>query len=54
MRFTVASVATLAFPVLLSAQSQTSLTPAQQLAHDIYKEMVETNTVDSVAGSGTR
>jgi acetylornithine deacetylase/succinyl-diaminopimelate desuccinylase-like protein len=48
MRFTVASIATLAFPVLLSAQS---LTPAQQLAHDIYKEMVETNTVDSVGST---
>jgi acetylornithine deacetylase/succinyl-diaminopimelate desuccinylase-like protein len=48
MRFTVASIATLAFPALLSAQS---LTPAQQLAHDIYKEMVETNTVDSVGST---
>ncbi len=51
MRFAVASIATLAFPVLLSAQSQTSLTPAQQLAHDIYKEMVEINTVDSVGST---
>ena len=51
MRFTVASIATLAFPVLLSAQSQPPLTPAQQLAHDIYKEMVETNTVDSVGST---
>ncbi len=51
MRCTVASIATLAFPVLLAAQSQTSLTPAQQLAHDIYKEMVEINTVDSVGST---
>jgi acetylornithine deacetylase/succinyl-diaminopimelate desuccinylase-like protein len=51
MRCTVASIATLAFPVLLAAQSQTSLTPAQQLAHDIYKDMVEINTVDSVGST---
>jgi len=51
MRLTVASIATLAFPVLLAAQSQPSLTPAQQLAHDIYKELIEINTVDSVGST---
>jgi acetylornithine deacetylase/succinyl-diaminopimelate desuccinylase-like protein len=51
MRFTVVAIATLAFPVLLTAQSQPPLTPAQQLAHDIYKEMVEINTVDSVGST---
>ena len=51
MRFTVVSIATIAFPVLLAAQSQPTLTPAQQLAHDIYKEMVEINTVDSVGST---
>jgi acetylornithine deacetylase/succinyl-diaminopimelate desuccinylase-like protein len=51
MRLTVASIATLAFPVLLAAQSQPPLTPAQQLAHDIYKELVEINTVDSVGST---
>src|SRR4051794_33888205 len=51
MRFTVASLATLAFPVLLAAQSQSGLKPAQQLAHDIYKELVEINTVDSVGST---
>ena len=52
MRFTVASIATLAFPVLLAAQSQ-PLTPAQQLAHDIYKELIEINTSDSVGNTTT-
>ena len=51
MRLTVASIATLAFPVLLATQSQPPLTPAQQLAHDIYKDLVETNTVDSVGST---
>ena len=45
MRVSVACLATLAFPVLLSAQS---LTPHQQLARDIYKELIEINTSDSV------
>jgi acetylornithine deacetylase/succinyl-diaminopimelate desuccinylase-like protein len=51
MRLPVASIATLVFPALLAAQSQPTLTPVQQLAHDIYKELVEINTVDSVGST---
>jgi acetylornithine deacetylase/succinyl-diaminopimelate desuccinylase-like protein len=53
MRFTVASVATLALPAVLAAQAQqgTALSPNQQLAHDIYKQLVEINTVDSVGST---
>jgi acetylornithine deacetylase/succinyl-diaminopimelate desuccinylase-like protein len=51
MRSTVASIAAIALPVLLAAQSPPALNPAQQLAHDIYKELVETNTVDSVGST---
>jgi acetylornithine deacetylase/succinyl-diaminopimelate desuccinylase-like protein len=47
----VASIATFALPVLLAAQGQQGLTPAQQLAHDIYKELVEINTADSVGST---
>jgi acetylornithine deacetylase/succinyl-diaminopimelate desuccinylase-like protein len=47
----VASVATFVLPVLLAAQVQQGLTPAQQLAHDIYKELVEINTADSVGST---
>src|SRR5437764_1028067 len=49
MRLTVAALATLALPAVLVAQGQ--LTPNQQLAHDIYKELVEINTVDSVGST---
>ena len=50
MRWSVAAFATLAVPAILSAQSQqgAALRPEQQLAHDIYKELVEINTTDSV------
>ena len=53
MRFTVASVATLALPAVLAAQAQqgAALSPDQQLAHDIYKQLVEINTVDSVGST---
>src|SRR5262249_32102127 len=33
--------------------SQKNLTPAQQLAHDIYKELIEINTADSVGNTTT-
>jgi acetylornithine deacetylase/succinyl-diaminopimelate desuccinylase-like protein len=52
MRFLVRSLAALAVPFALVAQSPAQLTPAQQLAHDIYKELIEINTVDSI-GSPT-
>ena len=38
------------FPRLLSAQA---LAPHQQLAHDIYKELIEINTADSVGNTTT-
>ncbi|MEP6780030.1 MAG: M20/M25/M40 family metallo-hydrolase [Gemmatimonadaceae bacterium] len=46
--FTVATVAP-----AQSAAAQKPLTPAQQLARDVYKELVEINTMDSV-GSTTK
>jgi acetylornithine deacetylase/succinyl-diaminopimelate desuccinylase-like protein len=46
----VASLATFAVPALLSAQA---LKPHQQLARDIYKEMIEINTADSVGNTTT-
>jgi acetylornithine deacetylase/succinyl-diaminopimelate desuccinylase-like protein len=52
MRFRVASLATIAFPALLAAQPQQgALNPQQQLAHDIYKELIEINTADSVGST---
>jgi acetylornithine deacetylase/succinyl-diaminopimelate desuccinylase-like protein len=53
MRLTVAGVATLVLPAMLAAQAQqgTALSPNQQLAHDIYKQLVEINTVDSVGST---
>ena len=53
MRLTVAGVATLVLPAILSAQAQqgAALSPNQQLAHDIYKQLVEINTVDSVGST---
>jgi len=52
MRFVVSAIATAALPALLAAQTQTSaLRPEQQLAHDIYKELVEINTADSVGST---
>jgi acetylornithine deacetylase/succinyl-diaminopimelate desuccinylase-like protein len=50
MRLSVACIATLAVPALLSAQA---LQPHQQLAHDIYKELIEINTADSVGNTTT-
>src|SRR5438270_9922065 len=52
MRLSVVSLVAFAFPVALAAQSQ-PLTPAQQLAHDIYKELIEINTSDSVGNTTT-
>ncbi|HEY6829744.1 MAG TPA: M20/M25/M40 family metallo-hydrolase, partial [Gemmatimonadaceae bacterium] len=52
MRFVLSAVVTAALPALLSAQTQASaLRPEQQLAHDIYKELVEINTADSVGST---
>ncbi len=45
MRLSVAPFAALLISGTLSAQS---LAPHQQLAHDIYKELIEINTADSV------
>ena len=52
MRFFAVPIVALAIPGLLAAQSQT-LTPVQQLAHDIYKELIEINTSDSVGNTTT-
>jgi acetylornithine deacetylase/succinyl-diaminopimelate desuccinylase-like protein len=52
MRFSAMPIVALAIPALLAAQSP-SLTPAQQLAHDIYKELIEINTSDSVGNTTT-
>jgi acetylornithine deacetylase/succinyl-diaminopimelate desuccinylase-like protein len=53
--FTSALVATLALPAVLAAQAQqgSALRPEQQLAHDIYKELVEINTTDSTGNVTT-
>src|SRR5689334_4521257 len=52
MRLVVSAVVTAAFPALLAAQVQAgALRPEQQLAHDIYKELVEINTADSVGST---
>ena len=54
MRFVLSAVATVVLPTLLAAQTQASaLRPEQQLAHDIYKELVEINTSDSVGNVTT-
>lgn len=52
MRFLAMPIVALAIPAVLAAQSQ-SLTPTQQLAHDIYKELIEINTSDSVGNTTT-
>ena len=53
MRLTAALVA-VAVPALLAAQTQqAALRPEQQLAHDIYKELIEINTADSVGNTTT-
>lgn len=42
------------FPAALAAQvQQAALRPEQQLAHDIYKELIEINTADSVGNTTT-
>lgn len=47
-------LATLAVPAVLAAQAQQgALRPEQQLAHDIYKELIEINTADSVGNTTT-
>ncbi len=52
MRFVAA--AALAIPAILAAQTQqAALRPEQQLAHDIYKELIEINTADSVGNTTT-
>jgi acetylornithine deacetylase/succinyl-diaminopimelate desuccinylase-like protein len=53
MRRTVVGVVTLVLPAMFSAQAQqgAALSPNQQLAHDIYKQLVEINTVDSVGST---
>ncbi|HEY4307011.1 MAG TPA: M20/M25/M40 family metallo-hydrolase [Gemmatimonadaceae bacterium] len=52
MRFAAGLIA--AFPVALCAQAQQSaLRPEQQLAHDIYKALIEINTADSVGNTTT-
>lgn len=52
-RITLALAATLAMAAVAGAQTPATLTPHQKLAHDVYKELIETNTVDSV-GSVTK
>lgn len=53
MRF-LAGLASAALPAVLFAQTQQSaLRPEQQLAHDIYKELIEINTADSVGNTTT-
>jgi acetylornithine deacetylase/succinyl-diaminopimelate desuccinylase-like protein len=50
MRVSVVPLLSLAVPAVLAAQS---LAPHQQLAHDIYKELIEINTADSVGNNTT-
>jgi len=51
MRRFLVAVSTLCVPAVLAAQTQQGLTPAQQLAHDVYKELIEINTADSVGNT---
>ncbi len=47
-------IATALLPAALAAQvQQGALRPEQQLAHDIYKELIEINTADSVGNTTT-
>ena len=48
-----AAVAFAAASVDAQAPARTTLSPQQQLARDVYKQLVEINTVDSV-GSVTK
>src|ERR1041384_5729847 len=52
MRLTVAALA-IALPITAFAQIQQGLRPEQQLAHAIYKELIEINTADSVGNTTT-
>src|ERR1043165_8400764 len=53
MRFK-AAVLAITLPVAAYAQTQQSaLRPEQQLARDIYKELIEINTADSVGNTTT-
>src|SRR4051812_13400699 len=52
MRLPAVPLIALAFPTVV-ALAQSSLNPAQQLAHDIYKELIEINTSDSVGNTTT-
>jgi acetylornithine deacetylase/succinyl-diaminopimelate desuccinylase-like protein len=50
----VVGLVSIAFPAVLLAQTrQSALRPEQQLAHDIYKELIEINTADSVGNTTT-
>lgn len=49
-RLSAALLAPIVVPAVLSAQA---LAPHQQLAHDIYKELIEINTADSVGNTTT-
>jgi acetylornithine deacetylase/succinyl-diaminopimelate desuccinylase-like protein len=53
MRLGVVTLASIALPTILAAQAQqgAALRPEQQLAHDIYKALVEINTADSVGST---
>jgi acetylornithine deacetylase/succinyl-diaminopimelate desuccinylase-like protein len=54
MRRPVVALAALLAPAFLAAQvQQAALRPEQQLAHDIYKELIEINTADSVGNTTT-
>ena len=50
MRVSVVAVLSFVLPAAVSAQA---LSPHQQLAHDIYKELIEINTADSVGNTTT-
>src|SRR5215831_4377500 len=50
MRLSVAPLLSFVLPATLAAQA---LAPHQQLAHDIYKELIEINTADSVGNTTT-
>src|SRR5689334_11963642 len=51
MRRFLVAVTTMCVPAVVSAQTQQGLTPTQQLPHDIYKELIEINTADSVGNT---
>jgi acetylornithine deacetylase/succinyl-diaminopimelate desuccinylase-like protein len=51
--FWFACAITFLFATAASAQQQSSLTPEHQIAHDIFKELIEINTTDTPAGNVT-